>query len=235
MSEASAGAGAGGGPAGAPAPERVLIIGDSMVVTELGRDLARRFESAFGAQVIRRGKSSTGLARPDFFNWFEEGRRLARDSDPEVVVVIVGGNDGQDLVDEAGRGRVRWRSEDWEAQYAQRVHRFLDAMASPGRRFVWIDLPAMEHRRLEGKLELIRKVQAQALAERDDVLVRVDHGPCFLDGEGRILTAVPEGPGKGRKLRQDDGIHLSLAGARYVSRCTAPQVFSAFDGPSPRT
>ncbi|HJL41086.1 MAG TPA: DUF459 domain-containing protein [Myxococcales bacterium LLY-WYZ-16_1] len=216
-----------------PAPERVLVLGDSMIVTELGRDLARRFQRSYGAQVVRRGKSSTGLARPDFFDWFREGARLARKIQPDVVLVIVGGNDGQDLLDPEGRGRVRWRSEDWPARYAERVHRFLDAMAAPGRHVVWVELPAMEHRRLEGKLRLIRRVQSEALADRTDVALQVDHRRCFYDGSGQMLTEVPAGPGRGRPIRQEDGIHLTLAGARYVARCVFPEISALFRAERP--
>ena len=216
-----------------PAPERVLVLGDSMIVTELGRDLARRFQRSYGAQVVRRGKSSTGLARPDFFDWFREGARLARKIQPDVVLVIVGGNDGQDLLDPEGRGRVRWRSEDWPARYAERVHRFLDAMAAPGRHVVWVELPAMEHRRLEGKLRLIRRVQSEALADRTDVALQVDHRRCFYDGCGQMLTEVPAGPGRGRPIRQEDGIHLTLAGARYVARCVFPEISALFRAERP--
>jgi hypothetical protein len=211
----------------------VLVLGDSMIVTELGRDLARRFQRSYGAQVVRRGKSSTGLARPDFFDWFREGARLARKIQPDVVLVIVGGNDGQDLLDPEGRGRVRWRSEDWPARYAERVHRFLDAMAAPGRHVVWVELPAMEHRRLEGKLRLIRRVQSEALADRTDVALRVDHRRCFYDSSGQMLTEVPAGPGRGRPIRQEDGIHLTRAGARYVARCVFPEISALFRAERP--
>ncbi|MEM1023980.1 MAG: DUF459 domain-containing protein [Myxococcota bacterium] len=210
-------------PQGPEAP-RVLLIGDSMVVAELGRDMSRTLERVFAAEVHRRGKSSSGLARPDFFDWFSEGARLAELHQPDVVVVIIGGNDGQDLVNEEGRGRIRWRTEAWPEAYASRVHRFLDAMASEGRRFVWVELPAMDHRRLEGKLQLIRPVQQQALRDRSDVLGQVDTQACFYDKKGQLRQVIPEGPQKGRALRQEDGIHFSLFGARWVSRCLTPQL-----------
>jgi hypothetical protein len=202
----------------------VLILGDSMVVTELGRDLGRTLERELAASVVRRGRSSTGLARPDFYDWFTEGARLAERVQPDVVVIIVGGNDGQDLVDEEGRGRIRWRSEGWPAAYADRVHRFLDGMSAPGRRFVWVELPAMAHRRLEGKLRLIRSVQREALAGRPDVVLQLDTAPCFYGEGGRLLADIPRGDKRGRPIRQEDGIHLSLFGARYVSRCIAPEL-----------
>ncbi|MGF1511189.1 MAG: DUF459 domain-containing protein [Myxococcota bacterium] len=206
---------------------RVLVIGDSMVVTELGRDLSRIMEAELRATVYRRGKSSTGLARPDFFDWFAEAKALTARFEPDLVVVIVGGNDGQDLLNLDGAGRIRWRSGDWASAYSDRVHAFLDAMSASGRRFVWIELPAMEHRRLEGKLKLIREVQAHAVSVRQDVLTHVATAPCFYDSEGHLLTRIPSGAKQGRRIRQEDGIHFSLFGARYVSSCIAPSLLEA--------
>lgn len=198
-----------------------------MVVTELGRDLGRVLEEGLGASVHRKGRSSTGLARPDYYDWFTTGAGLARQVDPDLVVIIVGGNDGQDLVDEAGKGRIRWRTEGWGPAYQGRVHRFLDGMAAEGRRFVWVELPAMDHRNLEGKLRFIRQVQREALAERDDVLLHLDTRPCFYGKDGGLLTRIPTGAKQGGPIRQEDGIHFSLFGARYVSRCAAPQLLDA--------
>ena len=128
---------------------------------------------------------------------------------------------------EAGKGRIRWRTEGWGPAYQGRVHRFLDGMAAEGRRFVWVELPAMDHRNLEGKLRFIRQVQREALAERDDVLLHLDTRPCFYGKDGGLLTRIPTGAKQGGPIRQEDGIHFSLFGARYVSRCAAPQLLDA--------
>jgi hypothetical protein len=61
----------------APGGCKVLILGDSKIATDLGAalqaELARRPELV----VARRGKSATGLSRPDFFDWWGRGRAAA--------------------------------------------------------------------------------------------------------------------------------------------------------------
>jgi len=175
------------------------------------------------AEVFRRGKSSSGLARPDFFDWFREGARLVDRFGPDLVVVVIGGNDGQDLRPKTEGRWVHWRSEGWAEAYRERTHRFLDAMSGSQRRFVWVELPAMAHRHLEHKLETIRAVQSEALAERDDVVAEVSGRPCFYD-EDRLLDRVPTGPDAGAPMRQDDGIHFTVAGARHYAACVGPAV-----------
>lgn len=216
---------------GAGRPARVLIVGDSMAATDFGRELASELERRADVEVSRRGRSSSGLARPDFFDWFEEGARLVKRHRPDLVVVVIGGNDGQDLRPKTEGRWVHWRSERWAEAYQARTNAFLDRMASKDRRFVWIELPAMEHRRLEGKLKTIRAVQAEALAARDDVLAQVPGRPCFYDGPS-LLRTVPTGPDAGAPMRLDDGIHFTVPGARHYAACVAPAI-EAFLPPKP--
>lgn len=204
-------------------PARVLIVGDSMAATDFGRALGRHLEEHADVSVQRRGKSSTGLARPDYFDWFEEGERLTQRFRPDLVVIVIGGNDGQDLRPKTEGRWVHWRSDGWPQAYRDRTHAFLDAMAHPKRRFVWIELPAMAHRRLEHKLKTIRAVQSEALGTRDDVLAEIPGRPCFYDGD-RFLETVPEGPDAGAPMRQDDGIHFTVAGARHYAACVGPAI-----------
>jgi hypothetical protein len=212
-------------------PARVLLVGDSMIATDFGRELEAYLSAHADVVTHRRGRSSSGLARPDYFDWFELGAALAKRFRPDVVVVVIGGNDGQDLRPKAEGRWIHWRSDRWADGYRARTHRFLDAMAAPGRRFAWIELPAMAHRRLEGKLETIRAVQAEALAERDDVLAEIPGAPCFYDAD-RLLRTVPDGPDAGAPMRLDDGIHFTVAGARHYAACVGP-VLQDFLPPKP--
>ncbi len=209
---------------GQDGPVHVLIIGDSMAATDFGRELGRWLKTESNVVIRRRGKSSSGLARPDFFDWFEEGKRLVKLHDPDLVVVIIGGNDGQDLRPKTEGRWVHWRSDAWPSAYQERLNRFLDAMAARDRRFAWLRLPAMEHRRLEGKLELIRAVQSDVVVGRSDVLEEVVVTDCFYGPAGRMYRFVPEGPDAGQRLRLDDGIHFTRAGARHFAGCVGPEL-----------
>ncbi|MFP2902818.1 hypothetical protein [Corallococcus sp. 4LFB] len=80
----------------APAPRRtVLLLGDSLIATGFGEYLQNQLAAHPRIRCERRAKSSTGLARPDFFDWLEVGQQEVRQHQPDVVVVILGGNDGQ--------------------------------------------------------------------------------------------------------------------------------------------
>ncbi|MEZ4269846.1 MAG: DUF459 domain-containing protein, partial [Myxococcota bacterium] len=97
---ARSGGGASGGVGAAPQaacpPMEVLLLGDSNIYGALGKEIQRALP-AVGFHVVRRGKPTSGLARPDFFDWFDTARELIGRYRPDVVIVMLGGNDGQRL------------------------------------------------------------------------------------------------------------------------------------------
>jgi hypothetical protein len=158
-----------------------------------------------------------------------EGTRQVKRHRPDLVIVIIGGNDGQDLIPPKGvqARRVHWKKKEWEAAYHERVVAFLKLLTDSGRRVLWLELPVMDHPRLEAKLTTIRAIQKDAV---DSVAgaTWIDTRSHFLDAKGRIIkSAKVRGYRKSKKLRQDDGIHFSVAGARYFARRVYPDVVAA--------
>ncbi|WP_426753984.1 DUF459 domain-containing protein [Myxococcus sp. Y35] len=216
-------------PAGSPAPEvarkhKVLLLGDSLIATGFGEYLQAQLDAHPRIQSARRAKSSTGLARPDFFDWMDVGREEVERHQPDVVVVILGGNDGQSLQDTKGGKPVPWGRAEWQAAYRQRMEEFLGVLASPGRKIVWLELPATGLKRFEQKLRIIRAVQREVVSSRQDA-VHLDTRPFFTDAKGRALRqARVDGFRKPMRLRMQDGVHFTVAGGRYFANKVYPEV-----------
>ncbi|WP_257457231.1 SGNH/GDSL hydrolase family protein [Archangium lipolyticum] len=208
-----------------PASTRtVLLLGDSLIVTSFGEYLESSLNAQPGIRAVRRAKSSTGLARPDFFDWMKVGREEIERHEPDVVVVIMGGNDGQDLTDDKGKGRVHWGKPAWESAYRQRVGAFLDILAAPGRKILWVALPVTGLKNFERKLEVIRRVLHEAVSSREDA-VHLDTKLFFTDAKGGLLReAQVEGFRKPMRLKMDDGVHFTVAGGRYFASKVRPAV-----------
>ncbi len=213
------------------APYKVLILGDSMAATDFGRQLERRLEKRADIEVARRGKSATGLARPDYFDWMGEAKKRIRRHDPDLVVVIIGGNDGQDLIPKSKKTkprRVLWHGDDWADAYARRVLDFSLALLADHRRIVWLELPVMEHKSLERKLVKIRGIQKDALGALMPRVAYVPTRPHFVGTQGEVLTKVKvQGYRSAQVLRQDDGIHFTVPGSKYFAAKVAPAVLAA--------
>jgi hypothetical protein len=225
-------------PATAPAPalpsptpevasERtVLLLGDSLIATGFGRDLETRLDEHPAIRARRRAKSSTGLARPDFFDWMEVGRQEVERHKPDVVIVILGGNDGQGLTDEEGQAVAQWGQADWAPAYRDRIEGFLQTISAPGRKILWLELPATGLKKFEAKLTLIRRLQREVLATYADAR-HLDTRPFFTDAKGRpLVQAQVEGSRKPKKLRLDDGVHFTVAGGRYFASKVYPEVLA---------
>ncbi|NOK21414.1 SGNH/GDSL hydrolase family protein [Corallococcus carmarthensis] len=209
----------------APAPRRtVLLLGDSLIATGFGEYLQNQLAAHPRIRCERRAKSSTGLARPDFFNWLEVGQQEVQQHQPDVVVVILGGNDGQALHTREGRATVAWGKPDWQGEYRQRLTDFVTAISAPGRKIVWLELPATSRHRFEQKLTLIRDLQREVIAGREDA-VHLDTRPFFTDARGKALKqARVDGFRKPMRLRMTDGVHFTVAGGRYFANKVYPEV-----------
>jgi uncharacterized protein len=213
-------------------PRTVLLLGDSLIATGFGQYLEDSLNAHPRVRSVRRAKSSTGLARPDFFDWMEVGQEEIERHRPDVVVVILGGNDGQALMDRQGRPEVRWGQSEWEERYRQRIEAFLGRLAAPGRKILWVGLPPTKLQGFERKLTFIRRLQREVLATRDDARY-LDTHPFFTDAKGNLLlTSRVEGFRKPMMLKLEDGVHFSVAGGRYFATKVFPHVMELLAFPS---
>jgi hypothetical protein len=212
-------------PAGAQRLERcyesVLLLGDSNVYGALGHSLQHDFQTN-GSLVFREGKPGSGLARPDFHDWPSEARFLVEIIDPDIVVLMLGGNDIQRMRDTKGRfgEGIPWEDEDrWIQEYRARMAALLvgikavdPASIKKDRRLVILSptnrRPAMNRERVQRIVELQRK----ELSTRQDVHW-VDAFALTTTETGRYLDKGYRKDGTVIPFRKSDGIHLTRAGA----------------------
>ena len=206
-------------------PYTVLIVGGSVAATGLGALLENKLDGHPHIVAKRRAKSASGLARPDFFDWMAEGKRLMEVHDPDLVIVLMGGNDGQDLPPGKGEKRAHWDTMEWSATYRQRVDAFLNVIAGPERKVMWLGLPRTNTRNYEAKLDVIRGVQRAAVDAMGEAGHYVDTSQLLEDPDGNLMKAAPVGPrGKVQDLRGEDGIHFTMAGSQYFADSLYPLV-----------
>ena len=219
-------------PPAADAPltdKKVLIVGSSMVATGFGMLLEKALDEHPKIDGLRQAKSATGLARPDFFDWMDVARREIATHDPDLVVVLVGGNDGQDL-QSIGEGKsVHFGTPEWEPAYRQRVDDFLNVLTEDGAHVLWMGIPRSNTVKLEGKMKLLRKIQIAAV-EANENATYLPLTPFLEDGDGALLKEAKVG-GKFKELRGDDGLHLTMAGSRYLADLVMPEILKAIGMP----
>ncbi len=207
---------------------RVLLAGDSMIAGGLGLYLERDLSKELGYPVLRKGKTSSGLSRPDFFNWMKEGRAVVDEFKPEATVVMFGGNDVQGLY--MGRDRepdqplwIRFPEEEaWSREYSRRVSEFCDIIAPDGQPIFWIGMPVMRPPTFHEKIKRVNVIYRAEMAIRPNATF-IDIWDMLSDGNGGYAHKIELQPAaegekvKKVRVRAGDGIHLSPAGARIVA------------------
>ncbi len=198
-----------------PVNRSVLLIGDSLSIP-LGQRLEEHFLKTPGLAFQRYGKVSSGLARPDFFDWEAGLTSLTRSMRPDTVMIMLGTNDTQSLKSPDGRVH-HFGDTGWEKEYGRRMQRLFDICraSNPKARIYWIGAPIMGKPKLAQDVKAVNLV-ARSRCERTRDCHFVDTWAVLADREGNYLAAA-DIAGERVRLRSDDGIHLSGPGARLLT------------------
>ncbi len=191
-------------------PLTVWVAGDSLV-EPLAAPLSSALEGRLPAEVTAEPQYSTGLARPDYFDWPAHAEATVAAEDPDVVVVMLGGNDDQDM---RGDEVILRRDDGWVEEYRRRVDDLLDALTGEGAEVLWLGLPVMQDPDFDAAMAELDAAYAEAAEARADTT----HLPIreLLADDGSYATYL-EGPDGGvDRMRRDDGIHLTPDGGRLV-------------------
>ena len=201
-------------PVSAEAPLRTLVAGDSQAFYP--GQVLRTGRLAGVLEIILDQRHSTGLARPGYFNWPFHLYATAINSDPEIVVMTLGSNDWKGMTDDDGEILHRGSNE-WAAEWSRRLSVTLDVLEAPHRRLIWVGLPPTRSDETLRGYALMNRIAAEAVAERDFVTM-IDIWDMF-GGDDPYREALPppgDPGGNPVDVRQQDGIHLNRAGARWV-------------------
>ncbi len=200
---------------------KVLIVGDSMIAGGFGIFLERALRKEHGYDVSRRGRSSSGMARPDFFNWPKEAQRLVEERKPDATVLMFGGNDVQGLY--MGKGEwIRWGEDGWNAEYARRVNVLADIFAPEQQQLFWVGLPIMRPEKFRNRCRVVNTIYRAEMALRRNALF-IDTWDLLTDADGGFIDEMEvkvseDAKPKMMRVRAHDGIHLSGDGAGVVKR-----------------
>jgi len=198
-------------------PLRIWVIGDSLAgpvgwgIEALG---------AGTADTIIENHGGSGLVRDDVFDWPADAPALLEASAPDVVVVILGANDGQSILD-AG-GSLAFGTEAWLDAYRSRVEAFVAQLAAGSKAVYWVGVPIMEAASYRARMEVLNDLLAVVARDHDE-LEFIDIWDVLAGPDGAYRSHLPAADGGEIAVRAPDGIHYTQAGADLV----AARVFAA--------
>lgn len=215
-------------------PLRILVLGDSLAGFYLPNALgvlAAEDGRGHVESLYRVAASLANPARMDFLTEvprFWDQRRAASGRDFEVVVVLMGANDGQAI-----RKEGRWLafgSEEWRRELGHRVRTLLDFLCARAQWVYWLQMPPMREADLESRVRVVEEVYRTVIAQYPNAEFVWQRHLLARDGE-----YTPVGVVEGRQviLRARDGIHLSSHGARILARDLWVRIMGRFVFESP--
>ena len=214
----------------APVTKRVLIIGDQLA-GGMGNGLARMASDQGNIEVINRFNESSGLARPEIYDWAAAIPKMAEGKNISTAVVLMGLNDRRDikLADKV----LKFGSPEWNALYQQRVDGVLDALAAQHIQVLWMGEPPMGDPALDADMQnLTAIVQSRVTAKGAGF---VDLRAPLLNPLGGYADHGPDDTGVDHRLRESDGVtflrlgnnRLGQIGLAALNSTTAPVVGAA--------
>lgn len=191
---------------------RIVVIGDSLA-DGLWGGLYRTFEEDATLEFINRAKPSSGLARTENYDWNAELDKLFKDETYQVAVVMFGANDAHGI--RKGKESFKIGTDGWREAYGERVEAIIKKLRAKNIATYWVGLPIMRSPTQSADAEAMNDVYREKSFINGAKFV--DTWTGFTDETGRFSAYGPDITGQSRRLRADDGLHLTMRGNQKLA------------------
>lgn len=188
-------------------PTRILLTGDSLMAG-LGPQLKRALDGYANLTLVPIGKGSTGLARPDFYNWPQVLEKNMIEHKPHIVVMWIGTNDSQPIynVPEASEPL----SLPWQKAYHNKLIEIFRIVRKHKATLIMMSPPVMDKQTFDNKLKTITRLMAWTCKKNGAYFLNTR--PILADARGKYLHRVAMSDGKVANIRTSDHIHITADG-----------------------
>jgi lysophospholipase L1-like esterase len=194
-------------------PLNLWIIGDSFVEL-FGPALENDAADTGVMETEVDFRFISGLVRSDYFDWPAHIEQRLPEVQPDAVVVMFGGNDGQPLTWQGVE--LQPDTPEWLEIYHMLVGEAMDTLLVGTTRVYWVGLPIMRDDRFTERVIGFNEVYREEAAKRPGV-VYVDIFDLFKDENGEYSTYLRTESGDLLDMRMEDGAHFSWNGAYRLS------------------
>ena len=202
------------------------LIGDSLAATP-GESLLEKLPinsfDVFGLD----SRVSTGLARPDVFNWFSYIQDFVNSRKPQLIVLSIGANDDQTLFSDSGPIGP-FGSDQWKDEYSKRVNSTLDFLKLNKVYILWVEIPPVRDPVRNDRYQIINDITRDAIAKHPNSASYVETKTAFTDANGVYEDSLPIN-GVNTLLRSPDGIHFTRAGGDLIADLVITKLHTLYD------
>ncbi|MEG4529071.1 DUF459 domain-containing protein [Microcoleus sp. D2_18a_D3] len=203
---------------------RFLFIGDS-VMFDLGIQLQYTLKKKYNiADTKIDYKVSTGLNRIDYYDWYARTRQIINNYQPDVVVVLFGANDRQNIIDSQGKGRAVMTKE-WQKAYQERVEKYANLLDSSSvRKVYWVGQSMPNKSSYLKAFPIMNDIYKNA-SKSSAKIEFISTWDTFAQA-GRFVPVVANKSGKRGYVKNNDGLHFTSHGAQIISDLIVDQMVS---------
>lgn len=213
---------------------RIACIGDSMIDGVWGgllRVISKEpcLKSRFN--LGRFGENGTGLTRQDRYNWSDEATKIVAEFKPDIVIVSLGLNDRQGVVDAKTKARTVFGDPKWNAAYEGAVTDFLrNASATPAG-LIWLGIPTMRDAVAHADAKEKNRIYAHAISALGNGKVNFVEAWRPAGANDDVFMAYgADASGSKIQLRTPDGIHFTAAGYDLIAAYLLPRIIAQMNG-----
>jgi uncharacterized protein len=209
-------------------PLRLWVAGDSLAEVP-GQALERLTDPAVRVVGVE-SRLSTGLARPDLYNWFARIQVAPRTLEPTVAVFSFGADDAHDFMDGVPDGKSvgPLGSPSWNAEYRRRVDGVTRELNAEGIYVVWLGLPIPDGPGFKKSFPIINRILESVAAAHPKTATYVDTWHILDDAHGRYAPYLRV-HGKLTLMRLPDGVHYTAAAGDLIAQQVLAQLRRFYD------
>jgi hypothetical protein len=206
-------------------PLRIWIAGDSLAQIP-GQALERVTNPAVKVVGVE-SRLSTGLARPDLYNWFTRVQEAPSQLALKVAVFSFGADDAHDFMAgiPGGKSVGLLGSPSWNAEYRRRVDGVTRELNAKNVYVVWLGLPIPDGPGFRKSFPIINRILESVVAGHPKGAAYVDTWHILDDAHGRYAPYLRV-HGKLTLMRLPDGVHYTAAAGDLI----AAQLLKQLDG-----
>jgi hypothetical protein len=209
-------------------PLRLWVAGDSLAQVP-GDGLERVAPASIDVTTVE-SRLSTGLARPDLYNWYTRFKQVIAKAKPRVVVLSFGADDAHDFMAGVPDGRSvgPFGSPTWIAEYRRRVDGVTREFNAAGIRTVWLGLPIPDGPGFRRSFPVVNAILASVARRHPRLSQYVDTWHMLDSAHGKYTPYLRVG-GRVTLMRLPDGVHYTAAAGDMIARAVVDDLRADYD------
>jgi hypothetical protein len=207
-------------------PLRVWVAGDSLA--EVPGQALERLGGAIDVVGVE-SRLSTGLGRPDLYNWFTRIEQVPAQLRPKVAVLSFGADDAHDYLAGVPSGEHvgPLGSASWDAEYERRVEGVTRELNAKGIYVVWLGLPNTDHHGFRESFPVVNRILERVVKENRRMSTYVDTWTLLSDTHGRYASYLRVN-GQLTLMRLSDGTHYTAAAGDRIAAQVVKQLQAVY-------